>query len=630
MKPRIRLFAVLLVATAVAPPAGAAIVTVGSGSGCQQPTLQAAFNVISNQPGDHTIRIRTGAYAIPDGISYGPTVGQGTVWLEGGYANCTDDAPSGDPNSDAGRAVFNAAGGLPRSAWTLKIVGRVGSVQIRRIAITGGDAFNANESINAGGGLAIHGPASVLLGRGASIRNNGAGRGGGVALIGGPVRSGSVIDKVDFYLTEFAEIVGNGSANEGGGIYCGGALDAGQPAVDRHGTIVMVDGLIANNSGGSHGGAFYCLGSVEGGGGFQPRPGNGQVAWLFNNTTGWGSCGAGYGTLDAAIPLAADGFRPLGAPDNSNGMLAITHNHGLNPALCLDASYQLGTSNQPEGPSRFRLQNLVVTGQRGSGDLGLRLDDQAITLRVKPSGTTTSCEFFNPVSCVSFTDNHYEDTGNTVSASLGAWVGRLELVRAEIRHNTVVGALFNGVLGARRLESSLIADNTVLTSEGGHQSAFVLHTSASIELVHTTVSFDTPLAAFFDLDQPSSTASVQASVLTSNVTPAPLIVTGAAGAATRFTRKWCGFFQTTEGFPAHVQIPDPTTGTFNRVSGGDPGLAPGSFTPGDRLVDGCTPSVATDFHGQPFGVVRFPGSPPADIGAVENPRADLIFANGFQ
>jgi predicted outer membrane repeat protein len=231
----------------------AVTLTIGSQAGCTNVTLQSAFDTIRTLSGSHELRIMKGNYAVPDGMIYDPVSGisQSAVFVVGGFTNCADPAPSGDPTADADRAVFNGAGGLARSVLDLEIHGRVGTFQMRRIVLRGGDAGNgSNELYNIGGGMAVHGRASVLLGLGTSIKNNAAGRGGGVALVGSPIGSGSVASafKADLYITEGADITQNSAAAEGGGIYCGGADLSGGANVKRHGTIILVDGTINGNS----------------------------------------------------------------------------------------------------------------------------------------------------------------------------------------------------------------------------------------------------------------------------------------------------------------------------------------------------------------------------------------------
>jgi hypothetical protein len=97
-----------LAALAAAAPAFALDLRVGTGAGCTHASLQAALDSLQSSLGTHTVRINKGAYPVPDGMRYVPTVNQSGVFLEGGYDSCTAPAPSGDVTLDADRAVFNA------------------------------------------------------------------------------------------------------------------------------------------------------------------------------------------------------------------------------------------------------------------------------------------------------------------------------------------------------------------------------------------------------------------------------------------------------------------------------------------------------------------------------------------
>lgn len=634
----IRLTTALLIPLVVlAAPAQALTLSVGTGAGCDYPTLHDAFVAIRTQPGEHHIHIRTENYATPNGTGYVPAVAQSGVFLEGGYAECTDAAPNNDPGAPV--PVFNAAGGAATHALDLWLDGLVGTFQLRRMQITGGDAFNgSDERNNVGGGLMVRGPASVLLGRGLVIQGNGAGRGGGVGLVGGPVNTGSTVAKVDLYITEGAQIMNNSAAAEGGGIYCGGATELGQPSVKRHGTIVLVDGIIGFNQA-STGGGFHCYGSVEGGGGFQPRPSAGSAALVIGNQSHAQACGAGNATLDASLPTDAEGYRKLGAADGSNGLLAIVNNTGIHPGLCLSGSYLLGTNNRPRGPSRFRLQNLYVGGQRGEGVNGLFLSD-GLQLRVQPSGRTTTCEFFNPLkSCVTFENNAYEAQSGTplVAASLiSDWglttAADIELVRATLRDNTAYIALLTQSGGMMKIQSSIFTDNTVLprTGDTAGTGLFTAHNDGKIRIEHTTIVMDTPLDRFVQLYD-SGSAVARASIFSSSVAPAPVSVSVGSGALpSQFSREWCGFFQIASDFASHTQVSDPTSGSFTVLPPSALQLDPVTHAPGPDLVDRCTPSVTHDYHGAEFGSLSYyPTDPPADIGAVEN-RDDVIFENGLE
>ncbi|MBK8284447.1 MAG: hypothetical protein IPK97_05950 [Ahniella sp.] len=224
----------------LAAPAGALTLRVGTGTGCTHPDLTSALLAIRTETGTHTIRINKGTYPVPDGMAYLPTVNQTAVFLEGGYADCLAAAPSGNTASDADRAVFDATGGQRRSVLDVHVFGRIGTFQIRRIVLTGGDATDAapvSDFAKTGGGLMVRGQASVLLGLGTTIRNNAAISGGGVALAGSNIQDVSSA-RVDLFIDEGAEIRNNVATDRGGGIYCGGQNAA--PIFRRPATISAV------------------------------------------------------------------------------------------------------------------------------------------------------------------------------------------------------------------------------------------------------------------------------------------------------------------------------------------------------------------------------------------------------
>jgi hypothetical protein len=610
---------------------------VGTGTGCDHATLQAALLAIRNQSGGHTIRINKGNYAVADGMAYAPTVAQSAVFLEGGYDSCTAPTPTGDVTTDVDRAVFNGSGGFPAQVLALQLNGLVGSFQIRRIVLTGGDAINANEFLNAGGGLVVRGAASVLIGLGASIRGNSAGNGGGVALMGAAVNVETATDKVDFYIDEGAEIASNTTAGKGGGIYCGGAVVNGGGDLTRHGSIVFLQGTIAFNQA-QNGGGFHCLGSVEGGGGLQPQPRNGQAAWILGNSAGSpGGCGAGQGTLDASVPVGVDGLRRVGAANDQNGLLAVTNNTGFNAGLCLSGSFQIGTSTRPPGQSRFALQNLYLTDQTGTGGLGLSVSNQ-LALTVRPSGNDVGCSFFAATPCVTLANNSVEQiggvfqSGDLLRSSSGA---ELRLIRAAIEDNTTRPNLAIAANASFRLDASVLQRNRVIALSGDTAgSALITSTLAATTAVyHTTVLTQTALDRFFRIDDAGTIASARASIFASTAIPAPANAGGTA-ATTAFRRQYCGYFQSTADFAGHTVVNDPGLGTFVVLPPTALQLNPTTLEPMHTdLIDACstTSDVNRDHYGRIIGTAIEPGATvAADIGAVEAQRPDPLFSNGFE
>ena len=203
-------------------------------------------------------------------------------------------------------------------------------------------------------------------------------------------------------------------------------------------------------------------------------------------------------------------------------------------------------------------------------------------------------------------------------------------MRATVRGNLAHTAMLSQSGGVTRIESSVFDDNEVLpwpTSTAG-TSLVGAYNGGQIRIEHATVLSDTPLDRFFYLHG-SSTVAARAGIFASSASPAPTNVGGTAPPS-QFAREWCGFFQDTSDFAAHTVVPDPGSGTFVTIAPAGFELDPVTHAPGDALVDRCTPSVETDYHGNAFGSgVYYPGDPPADIGAVEN-RDDVIFADGFE
>ncbi len=643
--------ALILVAALLASKAAHALdLRVGVGGGCTHATLTDALFALRNQAGLHTIRINKGNYPVPNGMLYTPTVAQTGVFIEGGYDSCTAPVPTGDVSSDADRAVFNGAGGDNRSVLDLRLFGLVGTFQLRRVVLTGGDATvnsPSSDEFESGGGLIVRGGASVLLGLGTSIKGNAAINGGGVALAGSLVSDTSPARKVDLFLDQGAEISNNSASNRGGGLYCGGgnpAPDLG-PDGNRHGSIVLVNTIISFNQA-AQGGAFYCRGSLQGGGGLQPAPSNGAAAWIVGNQGGSGlGCAAGDGTLDAALPPnPSSGLRELGAAVGQTGLLAITNNSASgNPGLCLFGSVNQGSSVAPPGQSRFLLRNLYLANQSGGGTLGLNVG-AALELTVQPALDSGSCEFFGPTPCVRLSANQVSGsggstaTGRLLSVSSSA---RLNLFRGRIDGNRGRPELFaTTTSGILQLRASLIDANEVVvgsTPPVNSAALFDASFSGEVQVFHSTVLMATPLTWFFRIGDgiDNGSARARSSIFASTAAPAPGNVGGTAPAS-RFSREWCGFFQSTADFGSHSVVADPTLGSFMVLPPSALDLDPLSFAPRSAgLIDACSnSSIGNDFYGRPYTTLLEPGSAVrADIGAVEAQSLalpDPIFANGFE
>lgn len=641
----------LLLATlaTIALPTAALDLRVGTGTGCTHATLQAALDAIEGVGGDHNIRINAGNYAVPDGIVYQPTVLQGFVRLEGGYASCTAGSPSGSPTTDAGRSIFNGGGGLPRSVLELQINGLVGSFQMRRIALQGGDALGGAARFSSGGGLAVFGQASVLIGSGVSIRNNAANNGGGVALIGSRIDVNEPLQRVDFFIDEGAEIRNNNATDSGGGIYCGGATEVlGDPPSElRHGSVVHRDGSISNNLA-NRGAALTCLGSYAGGG-WQPRPNPGAIALIANNIN-IGTTVYGTGPVTASLDLIVDpidGVRTLGAigPTN-NGFVLVQGNEGYGYGAVLLEGWRTrgGASPAPPTAPAFRLQNILFVGNRVRPRPSLvpsvsALDSPNALLTLRPSSPTMRCGVLPPLGpCVVFEDN--APTGSFASdlvVPVINSVGGLAIEGARIRGNEARQVLISSGGGAFvALRSSIVDGNLV----GGTDTALFGSTGGSqpadVFLSHTTVTGNSH-DRYFRIEG-SSRAAMQGTVL--HNTGAPRLLRFGNAPNANLTLRWCNYLTTLSdtGFTGATQVPD-SFGPLVTVTG--PLSFDAAFNPGLALIDRCQPPTTPaasapfatpfDFYGTAFGFPVAPANPNrlADIGAVEF-RPEVLMSDGFE
>lgn len=603
---------------------------VGVGTGCTDATLASAFNAIRFEAGTHTIRINKGNYALPDGLTYLPMVNQTAVFLEGGYDNCLAASPTGSTASDANLAVFSGTGGIVFPVLDLDLNGRVQTFQIRRIVLTGGEDS----------GLFVTGQASVLLGTGTKIRGNSrATHGGGVVLSGSRLFDPGTPARIDLYIDEGAEITHNTATSRGGGIYCGDII-----GIDTHASIVFRDGIIGYNQADA-GAAFYCLGTLEGGGGFQPRPRNDRTAFIVGNqSTANGAgvqCAAGFGTLDTALPVEADGFRHIGADANGNGLLAIAANGGVSsPGLCLSGSRSRAAPNDPPpaGQSRFWLRNLHVSSQSGGGFVGLSTRGE-LDLIVAPAGDNVSCTFFTATPCVRFTDN--VGTGLLLHANGGSM---LQVRGAMIDGNTLQSELGMADAAADLILMASILDNNTVSNRTVPPATSALFTAREggvVDVRNSTVIMRSPLNHFFRLGwQPSGTAAefrgfayAQASAFASTVGTPTTVEFESSTPTANFRRYWCGYFaNTSTNFSGHTVVNNPATSTYNLAANFsvDPSYSP---THAD-LRDACTAPPGNqnlDFYGRPYSVDFPPASTlQSDIGAVEAQLLGNIFSNGFE
>jgi hypothetical protein len=146
-------------------PAQAATFLVGSGPGCQFGGIQAAVNAAAANPGADTVRIANGGTYFAEAV----TIGAQDLTIDGAFAACADNAPSG------ANASISGLGGA--AAPVFSITG-AGIRRFQNLAIVRGDHI-AGE----GGGINFDGSGELVLSN-VAMSFNTAGFGGAINFRG--------------------------------------------------------------------------------------------------------------------------------------------------------------------------------------------------------------------------------------------------------------------------------------------------------------------------------------------------------------------------------------------------------------------------------------------------------------
>ncbi len=209
---------VLLLAGTQAIDGHAATYTVGVGTGCSHPNVQAAVDAAAANPGADLIRISRSVAHTAQAIR----ISDQELTLEGGFPDCTSGA-------SGVWTVLDGTGGESTSVVT--ITGASGAVTMRRLRIIGGDEVGDGD----GGGIDHSTSLSFpLLLEDVEISGNRARDGGGIA-VGGAATIGRNV-----------RIFDNRATRSGGGI----SITWGRLRIDGDGV------LIGYNTAASHGGGI--------------------------------------------------------------------------------------------------------------------------------------------------------------------------------------------------------------------------------------------------------------------------------------------------------------------------------------------------------------------------------------
>lgn len=284
-----------LMAAAVGPACvDAATFNVGTGTGCQHASLQAAINAAETSPGPDTIRIsRSLAYT-----QQALTVSTGQqLELLGGFATCADAVPDG---------LFTAidgAGGATEPVLRISLA-TGGVVTLRYLTIRNGDEDGSGK----GGGIYYRGNGSVQV-RDSAITGNLAGLGGGVYAEG----SGG---DAELIIGENVTIAGNTARYNGGGVFA----EALEMAMREPGSIIAFNEALGTTVNGIPVGGY--------GGGLVVNPTTSLAAYAYIAAPGTGSLGVVHGNTaryGGGIAVLAE------SGSSQNAYLELYSNHATQP-----------------------------------------------------------------------------------------------------------------------------------------------------------------------------------------------------------------------------------------------------------------------------------------------------------
>jgi hypothetical protein len=207
-----------LALAALSAPAHAVVYLVGSGAGCQFPTIQAAITAATNNPGADEVRIANGVIWGNQALT---VTGTQDLIIDGSFETCTSTTPNGNYAQLVGSGGANAP--------VINISGN-GIKEIRGIQVR--DSTGAVS----GGGINFVGNGELILGR-VEIINNTASFGGGITFNGNGGFAALTLQR--------DTIISGNRGEVGGGIYLTGTgqLFAVEPQIS-------IDSNISNSTGG--------------------------------------------------------------------------------------------------------------------------------------------------------------------------------------------------------------------------------------------------------------------------------------------------------------------------------------------------------------------------------------------
>jgi hypothetical protein len=589
-------------------PACAAATTyaVGSGAGCTHATVQEAINaaVIDTGSGPHLIKLTTGTISVPNGLTLHNAVTD--IIIEGGYSSCAGTLGSNT------RTVLDAAGGADGTVLDIRYFGAPASrsIHLSRLDITGGTGESGIFDSSEGAGLELRGNLQVFLEQATHVRDNRANRGAGILIQGGP-------GFVDLTLRDQSSISGNIAATDGGGVWC-----------YNLGVIELYDASVDFNQAGRDGGGIW-LGTqcaLIAGSPFSPP---GEIVLLDNNSAGTIYGGRG-GAVFYQSSLAGPATYELDLQGTPTSPILLINNRAMcNASPCASGSGE-GGAIYAEGlaahsvpmsvkDTTFYNNSAGLSGSAISVKRGVRLALAGSAARCNGlgfglcsavvGGDTTAIDVFDNVSTSPAVASSVDIRRTRFTANAGrnvinafAWYNNAALLAVvdSIFDNNTVGALIDSDYFAYDFRYTTVVANTLIGSTIPGVFGWYPHNGTDTGYVTLDGSIIWQPGAKV-MYSPADASRYHASHF------GCLLVNNLAG----------------------VQDPGPVRTANPQL---DANFVPGPTSP---ALDVCNGGLDTelDAYGthRPVDQSGIPNAlGPYDLGAVERPLSDAIFADGFQ
>jgi hypothetical protein len=573
-------------------PAYATTYAVGTGPGCTHATLQAAIDAAVADPTigpRHYIHLTTGTIAVPNGLRLHNALAD--ISITGGHASCTG------VQGATSRTVLDASGGADGSVLDIRYFGtaEARNIFLGRLDITGGTGETGIGASSEGAGLELRGNLQVYLEQGSAVRDNRAFRAAGILMQGGP-------GQVTLYMFNQARIGGNIADNDGGGIWCTGM-----------GRVVMQGASVDFNQAGRDGGGIWLGDRCS----LRVAPGEGLN--IFSNNTAGGPTQLGrggalfYQSGSAAagpdVDVQGSAISPVFMVGNSaNGPAA---ENAIGGALYLEGN----GANQRS----VQLRDVVLANNSATATGSAIAVVRAIDLSI--SGSPARCDgLFGLCSAISGGIGSAIRI-NDAESTIPGQAPRVRISRTRFTGNTGAALIESATLYNANAE--LVVDSSVFD---GNDVDGIVFAADSFDLTYSTIFGNTNgqfVAGLYASAGQTNIVNLSGSLIWQP--GVPVFVSSGAGIEAA-THNGCLLAHDATGIsnPGAVRTANPLL---------DAAFVPAATSPALDVCNVFFAMPAQDAYGTPRPTDQ-PGVPNAlgshDLGAIERPLLNLIFANSFE